>query len=115
MKIFVKLPPNSGQLLVTDKFFKTRRCPLFWGFTVKSENETAWAYIQWEMRLIYRVFQGFAYLPGSVACLKIWGARVWAKKWYINVFLVGATMIGAVVKFWILAFLEALKTKFKDF
>ena len=32
--IFVKLPPNSGHLSVTDKFFKTRRCPLFRGFTV---------------------------------------------------------------------------------
>ena len=24
------------------------------------------------MRLICELFQGFAYLPGSVACLKIW-------------------------------------------
>ena len=29
-------------------------------------------------------------------------------------FLVGATMAGAVGKFWILDFLEALKTKFND-
>ena len=34
MAIFVKLPPNSGHLLITDKFFNTRRCPLFRGFTV---------------------------------------------------------------------------------
>ena len=34
MTISVKLPPNSGHLLITDKFFKTRRCPLFRGFTV---------------------------------------------------------------------------------
>ena len=27
--IFFKLPPNSGHLSITDKFFKTRRCPLF--------------------------------------------------------------------------------------
>ena len=30
-------------------------------------------------------------------------------------FVVGATMVGAVGKFLILAFLEALKTKFNDF
>ena len=34
---------------------------------------------------------------------------------YIYVFLVGANVVGAVWKFWILAFLEALKTKFKRF
>ena len=34
MTISVKLPPNSGHLLITDKFFKTCRCPLFRGFTV---------------------------------------------------------------------------------
>ena len=28
---FFKLPPNSGQLSITDKFFKTRRCLLFTG------------------------------------------------------------------------------------
>ena len=33
----------------------------------------------------------------------------------MSVFLVGATMLGTVEKFWILAFLEALKTKFNDF
>ena len=27
--IFFKLPPNSGHLSKTDKFFKTRGCPLF--------------------------------------------------------------------------------------
>ena len=27
MIIFVKLPPSSGHLLITDKFFKTRRYP----------------------------------------------------------------------------------------
>ena len=32
---FVKLPANSRHLLTTDKFFKTRRCPLFRGFTVE--------------------------------------------------------------------------------
>ena len=32
--IFAKLPPNSRSLLITDKFFKTHRCPLFRGFTV---------------------------------------------------------------------------------
>ena len=32
--IFAKLSPNSGHLLITDTFFKTRRCPLFRGFTV---------------------------------------------------------------------------------
>ena len=32
--VFVKLPPGSGYLLITGKFFKTRRCPLFRGFTV---------------------------------------------------------------------------------
>ena len=32
--IFLKLPPKSGHLSVTDKFFKTRWCPLFRGFTV---------------------------------------------------------------------------------
>ena len=31
------------------------------------------------------------------------------------VFLIGATMVGAIGKFWILAFIEALKTKFNDF
>ena len=30
-------------------------------------------------------------------------------------FLVDFSMVGAVGKFWILAFLEALKTKFNDF
>ena len=28
------LPPNSGHLSITDKYFETRRCPLFRGFTV---------------------------------------------------------------------------------
>ena len=34
MTIFVKLPPNDEHLLIMDKYFKTRRCPLFRGFTV---------------------------------------------------------------------------------
>ena len=34
MTIFVKLPPNNEHLLIMDKYFKTRRCPLFRGFTV---------------------------------------------------------------------------------
>ena len=34
MTIFAKLPSNSGHLLITNNFFKTRRCPLFRGFTV---------------------------------------------------------------------------------
>ena len=34
MAIFVKLPPNSGKLLITDNILKTRRCPLFRSFTV---------------------------------------------------------------------------------
>ena len=32
--IFVKLPPNSGKILIRNNFLKTRRCPLFRGFTV---------------------------------------------------------------------------------
>ena len=35
MTIFVKLPPNSVHLQITDKFFKIRMCPLFRGFTIK--------------------------------------------------------------------------------
>ena len=35
--IFVKFPPNSGHLSIADKFLKTRRCPLFRGFTVVLE------------------------------------------------------------------------------
>ena len=35
MTIFVKLPPNSGHLQITDKFFKIRMCLLFRGFTIK--------------------------------------------------------------------------------
>ena len=34
--IFTKLPPNSRSLVITDRFFKTHRCPLFRGFTVFS-------------------------------------------------------------------------------
>ena len=34
MRIFFKFPPNSRHLSITDKLFKTRRCPLFRGFTV---------------------------------------------------------------------------------
>ena len=34
MTIFFKLPPNGGHLSITEKFLKTRRCPLFSGFTV---------------------------------------------------------------------------------
>ena len=34
MTIFFKLPPNSGHLSITDKSFKTRKYPLFIGFTV---------------------------------------------------------------------------------
>ena len=34
MTIFSKLPLNSGHLSITDKFLKTRRCPLFRVFTV---------------------------------------------------------------------------------
>ena len=33
---------------------------------------------------------------------------------FINVFLLETAMVGAVGKFWILAFLEAFKTKFND-
>ena len=32
------LPPSSGHLLTTDQFLKTRRCPLFRGFTVLWKN-----------------------------------------------------------------------------
>ena len=32
--ISVKLPLNSGHLLITDKFFKTRSCVIFRGLTV---------------------------------------------------------------------------------
>ena len=32
--IFAKLPSNSGHLLITEKIFKNRMCPLFRGFTV---------------------------------------------------------------------------------
>ena len=39
MTIFFKLPPYAGHLSITDKFFKTRKCPLFRGFTVLS-NQT---------------------------------------------------------------------------
>ena len=35
---FVNLPPNSGHLSMTDKFYKTRRCPLFRGFTVQAKR-----------------------------------------------------------------------------
>ena len=41
-KIFVKLLPNSGHLSVTDKFCKTRRCPLFRGFTVLRSMISFW-------------------------------------------------------------------------
>ena len=34
MAICFKLPPNSEHLSITDKFFKTGRCPLFRVFTV---------------------------------------------------------------------------------
>ena len=34
MTIFLKLPPNSGNFSITDKLFKTRRCPLLRSFTV---------------------------------------------------------------------------------
>ena len=34
MTVYVKLSPNSGHPSITDKFFKTRRCPLFRGSTV---------------------------------------------------------------------------------
>ena len=34
---FFKLPTNRGHLSITDKFFKTRRCPLFRGFTVLND------------------------------------------------------------------------------
>ena len=36
--IYFWLTPNSGHLSIMDKFFKTRRCPLFRGFTVFSEH-----------------------------------------------------------------------------
>ena len=36
MTVYVKLPPDSEHLSITDKFFKTRRCPLFGGFIVLS-------------------------------------------------------------------------------
>ena len=32
--IYFKLPPNSGHLSITDKFFKNRWCPLFREFTI---------------------------------------------------------------------------------
>ena len=32
--------PNSGHLSMTENVFKTRRCPLFRGFTVSSKNNS---------------------------------------------------------------------------
>ena len=37
--ISVKLLPNSGHLLITEKFFKTRRCPLFRGCNILTSPE----------------------------------------------------------------------------
>ena len=37
--IFSKLPLSSGHLSITDKFLKTRRCPLFRVFTVFASNQ----------------------------------------------------------------------------
>ena len=34
VRIFLKLPSNSGHLLITNKYFKTGRCLLSRGFTV---------------------------------------------------------------------------------
>ena len=43
----VKLPPNSGYLSITDKFFKTRRCPLFRGFTVSKSILKPFRWFPW--------------------------------------------------------------------
>ena len=40
MTVYVKLSPNSGHLSITDKFFMTRKCLLFRGFTIKVNIET---------------------------------------------------------------------------
>ena len=49
--------------------------------------------------LICALFQGFAYLPGFAVCVCV----------CVCVCVIGATVVGGVGKFWILAFLEALK------
>ena len=37
--IFFELPPNSGHLSITEKFFNIRKCALFRGFTVRTYEE----------------------------------------------------------------------------
>ena len=39
MTIFLKLPPNSRHLSITEKIFKTSRCSLFTGFTVSNLHD----------------------------------------------------------------------------
>ena len=39
MTIFLKLPPNSGHVSMTEKIFKTSRCSLFTGFTVSNLHD----------------------------------------------------------------------------
>ena len=73
--------------------------------SISVDIEITWAYSRCGKRLICGVFQGFAYSQGPAACLKIWRGQ---KKIFIN-----ASVSRS--KFWILAFLEALKTKFNDF
>ena len=85
----------------------------YWFLVIKSEH--------WNFMGLYSVREE-VYLRGiSGFCLFTRVRRKGQKinmekpKNYIYVFLVGANVVGAVWKFWILAFLEALKTKFKRF
>ena len=51
--ISVKLPPNSGYLLITDKFFKTRRCPLSRGFAI--QRNCAWESFALSLFLTWKI------------------------------------------------------------
>ena len=76
--------------------------------SISVDTEITWAYIRWGKRLICGVLQGSAYLLGPAACLRIWRGQ----KIYIYIYINASVSRS---KFWILAFLEALKTKFNDF
>ena len=76
--IFFKLPPNSGHLSITDKFFQTRRCPLCRGFTIL--HSISYCY--------FEILQIFTILDF------IWITNLWPKKSYTFLPLRGVARIS---------------------
>ena len=124
MIIFVKFTPNSGHLSITDKYFKTRRCPLFRGFTVYCLtlcSDQKWFYFQindgyWKRQFYAKILHYnftttiykktlnlFLYLSSKI-CMPVWFVQLNESKQFRDAF------IGKCFNKWILS--EKYKIKF---